>query len=233
MTDLDGRATRLVTEDEQAPVPASQFTKTPTFTAHNAARYQRRQLVADVQNLTGRALICYIDTSDEGISRDDTLGFADLLHNAVNNEPIDLLLHTGGGDIDAAEKLIKMVRDVASNAEFRIIVPDMAKSAGTLMALAADLILMSATSELGPIDPQILHVGANGEGCGSIEVSWLRCEDVAVAVFRVVNAFVLAAQVEAPVGFEVSAGDEGAEPEDGLGSFEAPSRARYVHSVLY
>jgi hypothetical protein len=36
-------------------------------------------------------------------------------------------------------------------------------------------------------------------GCGSVEVSWLRCEDLAVAVFRVVNAFVLAAQVEAPL----------------------------------
>ena len=74
---------------------------------------------------------------------------------------------------------------------------------------------------------------AKAEGCGSTEVSWLRCEDLAVAVFRVVDTFVLAAQVEAPVGFEVSAGDEGAELEDGLGSFEAPSRARYVHSVLY
>jgi hypothetical protein len=74
---------------------------------------------------------------------------------------------------------------------------------------------------------------AKAEGCGSTEVSWLRCEDLAVAVFRVVDTFVLAAQVEAPVGFEVAAGDEGAELEDGLGSFEAPSRARYVHSVLY
>jgi hypothetical protein len=139
------------------------FTKTPTFAAHNADRYQRRQLLSDVQGLTGRTLICYIDTSDEGIGRDDTLGFADLLHNVVSSQPLDLLLHTGGGDIDAAEKLTKMVRAVAGNAEFRIIVPDMAKSAGTLMVLAADLILMSDTSELGPIDPQILHVGGNGE----------------------------------------------------------------------
>ena len=139
---------------------APSFTKTPTFAAHNADRYQRRQLVTDVQDLTGRKLICYIDTSDEGINRDDTMGFADLLHNAVSSQPLDLLLHTGGGDIDAAEKL---VRAVAGNAPFRIIVPDMAKSAGTLMVLAADLILMSDTSELGPIDPQILHVGGNGE----------------------------------------------------------------------
>src|SRR5215813_14868276 len=69
-------------------------------------------------------------------------------------------------------------------------------------------------------------------GCGSFEVSWLRCEDEAVAVFRAVDAFVLAAEVEAPVVLEVAAGDDGAELEDRPGAFESPSRARYVHSVL-
>src|SRR5271157_4141347 len=69
-------------------------------------------------------------------------------------------------------------------------------------------------------------------GCGSFEVSWLRCEDMAVAVSGVVDAFVLAAEVEAPVVLEVAGGDEGAELEDGLGAFESPSCARYVHSVL-
>src|SRR5207237_4275233 len=72
-----------------------------------------------------------------------------------------------------------------------------------------------------------------GDGCGSSEVSWLRCEDESVAVSGVVDAFVLAAEVEAPVGVEVATGDQGAEFQDGLGAFESPSCARYVHSVLY
>ena len=162
MTDRDGAETSPEPEGERPPA-ARPFTKTPTFAAHNADRYQRRQLVTDVQDLTGRTLICYIDTSEEGISRDDILGFADLLHNVVSDQQLDLLLHTGGGDIDATEKIIKMVRAVAGNAEFRIVVPDMAKSAGTLMTFGADQVLMSDTSELGPIDPQIPHVGASGE----------------------------------------------------------------------
>src|SRR6266851_9013341 len=74
---------------------------------------------------------------------------------------------------------------------------------------------------------------AFADGCGSFEVSWLRCEDVGFAVFRVVDAFVFSAEVVAPVGVEVAAGGEGTELEDGLGSFQAPSRACYVHSVLY
>src|ERR1035441_8606554 len=69
-------------------------------------------------------------------------------------------------------------------------------------------------------------------GCGSFEVSWLRCENVGFAVFGVVDTLVFAAEVVVPVGVEVAAGDEGAEPEDGLGAFQPPSRARYVHSIL-
>jgi len=64
-------------------------------------------------------------------------------------------------------------------------------------------------------------------------VSWLRCEGIGLAVFRVVDAFVLAAEVEAPVVLEVAGGDEGTELQDGLGAFKAPSRARYVHSVFH
>ena len=78
----------------------------------------------------------------------------------------------------------------------------------------------------------VRRVGANLNGCGSFEVSWLRCEDEAVAVAGVVDAFVFPAQVVAPVGVEVPGSSESAELENGLGPFEPPSRACYVHSVL-
>lgn len=53
----------------------------------------------------------------------------------------------------------KRVRDKT----FRVIVPDSAKSAGTLIAIAADEIVMGEPSELGPIDPQITITTASGE----------------------------------------------------------------------
>ena len=65
------------------------------------------------------------------------------------------MLHSGGGDSDAAEKLITMVRYKVKNGVLRVIVPHYAKSAATLMALGADYIVMSDSSELGPIDPQV------------------------------------------------------------------------------
>ena len=54
------------------------------------------------------------------------------------NRDLDLLLHTTGGSINAAEKLMGMMRNRVGTAKLRIIVPDFAKSAGTLMVLGAD-----------------------------------------------------------------------------------------------
>jgi hypothetical protein len=52
---------------------------------------------------------------------------------------------------------------VGSDGELRVIVPDCAKSAGTLISLAAQSIVMSDTSELGPIDPQIVTTSPDGK----------------------------------------------------------------------
>jgi len=144
------------------PPPPARPTKTPFFEAVNASRYQRQTAIRDIQDLTGRRLICYVSGRNTSIQREDTVGFMDLLHNVQPSSDVDLLLHTGGGDIDAAEKLISMVRRKVRNAQLRVVVPDYAKSAGTLMALGADAIVMSDSSELGPIDPQVVLTDCNG-----------------------------------------------------------------------
>lgn len=137
-------------------------TKTPLFQAIHAERYQRQAIIEQIQRRTGRGLICYVSGGGCAIDRDDTVPFVDLLHNVKPGGDLDLLLHTGGGDMDAAEKLISMVRNTVGTAELRVVVPDFAKSAGTLMVLGADFVVMSDTSELGPIDPQITLADGNG-----------------------------------------------------------------------
>lgn len=137
-------------------------TKTPMYQAFQALRYQRQAVIRNIQNNTGRRLICYVSGSAASIDRDDTLGMVDLLHNVVAGQPLDFMLHTTGGDVDAAEKLAGLVRTAIGQADLRIIVPDFAKSAGTLMALCASRIVMSDTSELGPIDPQIVLKDGHG-----------------------------------------------------------------------
>jgi len=137
---------------ESVPLPP---TKTPMYQAMHADRYHRQTLIRQIQKQMPARLVCYICGINAQIHRDDTLGFVDLLHNVPRNSDLNLILHTPGGNIDASEKLLSMVRTTVGTGRLRVIIPDFAKSAGTLMALGADKIVMSDTSELGPIDPQI------------------------------------------------------------------------------
>ena len=67
--------------------------------------------------------------------------------------PLDLVLHTPGGLVLAALQIAKAVRE--HKAKVTVFVPHYAMSGGTLIALAADEIVMCEHSVLGPIDPQL------------------------------------------------------------------------------
>ena len=138
--------------------------RTPFFKASNAERYQRQDIIRQIQDRTGCRLICYVagNRLDCMINQNDTLPVVDLLHNIREGENIDLLLHTIGGSVDAAEKLIRLVRSKVGTGQLRVIVPEFAKSAGTVMVLGADRVVMSDTSELGPIDPQMQFSDSRG-----------------------------------------------------------------------
>jgi Serine dehydrogenase proteinase len=158
---------------EDAPGAVISPSKTPLFQSIHAARYQRQALIKAISERTGRHLICYMSGLGTMIDRDDTIGLVDLLHNVPCGENVDLLLHTGGGDIDAAEKLVVMIRQKVGTASLRVIVPDFAKSAGTLIALGADSIVMSGTSELGPIDPQVIRTDHDGNRMAHSVLSYI------------------------------------------------------------
>ncbi|MGI9423426.1 MAG: SDH family Clp fold serine proteinase [Hyphomicrobiaceae bacterium] len=72
--------------------------------------------------------------------------------------PIDLIVHTPGGIVLAAMQIARAVE--AHPAKVSVIVPVYAMSGGTLIALAADEIVVGEFSVLGPIDPQILGLPA-------------------------------------------------------------------------
>jgi len=130
-------------------------TKTPMYEAIHAARFHRQALIRAIETESGCHLICYVSGRLAQIDRDDIAGFMEVLHNIQPEGNIDLLLHTGGGDVDAAEKLMALVEATVGKSQLRVIIPDFAKSAGTLMVLGADTLIMSDSSELGTIDPQI------------------------------------------------------------------------------
>jgi hypothetical protein len=80
-----------------------------------------------------------------------------VLNSITGADQINLLLHSPGGDGTIVEKIVDMCRAHLSgqHSKLRVIVPNIAKSAATVLALGADQILMGYCSELGPIDPQV------------------------------------------------------------------------------
>ena len=68
-------------------------------------------------------------------------------------QPIDLILHTPGGLVLASEQIAKALVD--HKGKVTVFVPHYAMSGGTMIALAADEIVMDVNAVLGPVDPQI------------------------------------------------------------------------------
>ncbi len=154
----DGQGAEDGTDDALLVPPQSPF-----FRAVNLARYRRQELINAIEAHTGRHLICYVSESAP-LVRDDVVPLMDLLHNVPVGTDIDFLLNTPGGDIGVADKIARILRRrVGSTGVFRVLVTDYAKSAGTLLALGADRIIMSDSSELGPIDPQFITQNAEGQ----------------------------------------------------------------------
>ena len=72
----------------------------------------------------------------------------------LENRNLDLILHSPGGSLEATEAIVSFLRSRFSH--IRVIVPAVAMSAATMLACAADEIILGEHSFLGPIDPQLI-----------------------------------------------------------------------------
>jgi ClpP class serine protease len=87
------------------------------------------------------------------ISIDDSEAVLRAIRLTPPEQPIDIILHTPGGLVLAAEQIAKAL--VEHKGKVTVFVPHYAMSGGTLIALAADEIVMDPNAVLGPVDPQI------------------------------------------------------------------------------
>ena len=92
------------------------------------------------------------------IDLEDAQSIISAIKATPDDTPIDLVLHTPGGLVIAAMQIARAVE--AHPAKVTVYVPIYAMSGGTLIALAADEIVMGEFSMLGPIDPQIMGISA-------------------------------------------------------------------------
>jgi hypothetical protein len=128
--------------------------QSPLFWVSQKDRYLRQLLIRDIQGLTNRRLIVYFANRYENALIDQRdIALMDELCRDIGGKPADLMLETNGGETDATEGLISLIQKMAP--DLRVIVANAAKSNGTLLCLASQMIVMGATSQLGPIEPHI------------------------------------------------------------------------------
>jgi len=116
----------------------------------------RRSYLSKLQQLTGRNTILYCSKSgdiDSSINDEDIQAFMEVVCG-LTGDGVDIILHSPGGSADAAEAIVCYLRSKFDN--IRVIVPVTAMSAATMLACAADEIVMGKHSFLGPIDPQLV-----------------------------------------------------------------------------
>lgn len=87
------------------------------------------------------------------LTHEEVNGFMSTIYGMDWSRGLTLLLHTPGGVTNAAETVVAYLR--SKFVDLEVIVPTYAMSAGTMVSLAADRIVLGRQSQLGPIDPQL------------------------------------------------------------------------------
>lgn len=128
----------------------------------------RRKYLKKLYNVTGRNTIIYYSgwlqkpgLPGVEVNDNDKNGFMTVIHKLDRSKGLDLLLHTPGGESAATESLIDYLRSMFGT-DIRSIVPQLAMSAGTMLACASKEIVMGKHSSLGPVDPQLRGIPAHG-----------------------------------------------------------------------
>ncbi len=130
----------------------------------------RRKYTKRLAKYTGRDTIIYFSAFSSqtrpgipgqlmSVTLEDVQGFMSAMHGLDGNS-LDLILHSPGGSMEAAEQIVQYLRSKYHH--IRAIIPQNAMSAATMVACACDEIIMGKHSAIGPIDPQVNFPTANG-----------------------------------------------------------------------
>lgn len=142
---------------------AAEAEQVPAEHAGTWLRAKKTAALGDVARLRGdRNVILYASAflqkagapfDRTALTGEDLNAFMSVMKGMAWERGLTLILHTPGGDPSAAETIVNYLRSKFDYIE--VIVPTYAMSAGTMVALAADKIVMGRQSQLGPIDPQM------------------------------------------------------------------------------
>ena len=119
----------------------------------------RRKYLDIMHQYTGRNVIAYYSgflqkpNNSGAIDDNDKNAFMQTVYGLDKSIGLDLILHTPGGNTAATESIVHYLKSIFGK-DIRAFVPQMAMSAGTMIALSCKEIVMGKQSNIGPIDPQ-------------------------------------------------------------------------------
>jgi len=93
------------------------------------------------------------------INDEDMNGFMMAVHKLDRSRGLDLFLHTPGGSIASTQAIVRYLQSMF-NCDIRAVIPQIAMSAGTMIACSCKKILLGKQSSLGPVNPQVRGIPA-------------------------------------------------------------------------
>lgn len=108
-----------------------------------------QSIIAEIEKLRNARLIVFFCVSS--ITGSVAYRFNKIIRKVGDVENLDIFIESGGGNIDATAKIVKILRTYCK--KLGVIIPFYAKSAASLLALHADEIVLCKSGELGPVDP--------------------------------------------------------------------------------
>lgn len=145
-----------------------QFQQEHSKAARQAVDIIRREYLEALHKHTGRNVIAYYSgflskpgIVQQDVNDEDKNGFMMAVHQLDRKQGLDLFLHTPGGGIAAMQSIVNYLHKMF-NRNIRAVVPQIAMSAGTMIACSCRSILMATHSNLGPIDPHLRGIPTYG-----------------------------------------------------------------------
>ena len=118
---------------------------------------ERIKLYTELEEMLNSKLLIYVTSDRQGFEASIGQDTIDLFINQLDKigitEKISLFLYTRGGDTAAAWNIVNLLRQYCDN--LQVIIPHKAHSAGTLISIGANSIIMTKQATLGPIDPSV------------------------------------------------------------------------------
>ncbi len=119
--------------------------------------FERKELYHSIERDRKTKVLSFITSDRAGmetrIAQDCVDPFVDLLEEIGPTHRISLILHTNGGETLVAWRLVNLIRMFCE--EFEVLIPLKALSAGTLISIGADRVVMTKQAAMGPIDPSV------------------------------------------------------------------------------